>query len=122
MGTFSDGIDVVQTAAGTPLHLLWQGRSYTLAAEPLRWYERRNWWDEELRAPPGTGVGLVDREVWRVQVRRDGAPPGAALLTLDLVKYLPAERWRVIKVHDAIREANESTAANNPEEEQGYGA
>lgn len=122
MGIFSDGIDVVQTMAGVPLHLLWQGRSYTLAAEPLRWYERRNWWDEELRAPPGFGGGLVDREVWRVQVRRDGTPPGVPLLTLDLVKYLPAGRWRVIKVHDALNETNEPAGTADPVEEQGYGS
>lgn len=107
MGTFSEGIEVWLTAAGLPLHLLWRGRRYTLAADPVRWYERRNWWDEETRAAPGAGAGLVDREIWRVQVRRDGGAGGTPLLTLDLVRYLPAGRWRVIKIHDALRESVE---------------
>ncbi|MCQ9163836.1 MULTISPECIES: DUF6504 family protein [unclassified Arthrobacter] len=107
MGTFSEGIEVVETAAGLPLHLAWRGGRYTLAAEPLRWYRRRNWWDEETRAAPGTGAGLVDREIWRVQVRRDGGSRNAPLLTLDLVRYLPSGRWRVIKIHDALTETVE---------------
>ncbi|WP_288026062.1 DUF6504 family protein [Arthrobacter sp.] len=107
MGTFSDGIEVKESTGGLPLHLAWRGSRYTLAAEPVRWYRRRNWWDEETRAAPGAGVGLVDREIWRVQVRRDKASGDAPLLTLDLVRYLPAGRWRVIKVHDALNESVE---------------
>ncbi|MDQ0276342.1 hypothetical protein QO003_000645 [Arthrobacter silviterrae] len=107
VGTFSDSVEVSLSTAGVPLHLLWQGRRYTLAAEPLCWYQRRNWWDEETRAARGDGIGLVDRQIWRVQVHRDGAPAGAALTTFDLVRYQPGERWRIIKVHDAVVELAE---------------
>ncbi|GAA5230214.1 DUF6504 family protein [Arthrobacter cryoconiti] len=101
MGTFSEAVEVVATTAGVPLHLLWHGRRYTIAAEPLRWYERRNWWDEETRAAPGTGAGLVEREIWRVQVRADNAAPGAELLTFDLARYVPRNHWRIMRIHDA---------------------
>ena len=111
MGIFSEGIEVVQTAAGLPLRLVWRGIRYTLAADPVRWYERRNWWDEVTRAAPGAGAGLVDREIWRVQVRRDGGADSTAMLTLDLVKYLPAGRWRIIKIHDALTESVEALEA-----------
>jgi hypothetical protein len=104
VGTFSESVEVVQSTAGEPLHLVWRGRRYTLAADPVRWYQRRDWWDEQTRAGPGEGVGLVDREMWRVQVRRDGGQP---LRTFDLVHYLPGGHWRVIKVHDALTESLE---------------
>ena len=69
MGMFSESVDVDCTASGQPLKLRWAGRQYTVCAEPVRWYERRQWWAEERRAPLGSGPGLVDHEIWRVQVR-----------------------------------------------------
>lgn len=104
MSLFSDSVDVVVSAAGVPLELDWGGRRYTVAEEPVCWYERRNWWNEESRAPRGAGVGLVDRQMWRVQVHDDDS---VELLTFDLVRYRPANRWRIIKIHDALTESSE---------------
>ena len=53
MGMFSESVDVVCTPSGQPLELDWAGRHYTVCAEPVRWYERRQWWAEEQRAPLG---------------------------------------------------------------------
>jgi hypothetical protein len=104
MGIFSDPVEVVLSTAGLPLRLLWHGRRYTLGAEPLRWYERRDWWVEEDRAERGHGAGLVDQEMWRVQARCDGPGTPCELRTFDLVRYLPGDRWRIIKIHDALVE------------------
>lgn len=49
MGIFTQSVAVECTTAGMPLHLEWNGRSYVVAAEPVRWYERRRWWAEEHR-------------------------------------------------------------------------
>src|SRR5690625_7044835 len=46
----SQSIHVTCTTAGIPLRLLYGGRSYTVTAEPQRWYVRRRWWAEEHRA------------------------------------------------------------------------
>lgn len=107
MGIFSDAVDVTLSPSGVPLWLVWRGRRYTVAAEPLCWYERRNWWNEETRMPVGAGAGLVDRQMWRVQVHPDDSKE---LLTFDLVRYRPAERWRIIKIHDALTESSEPVA------------
>jgi hypothetical protein len=37
-------------------------------------------------------------------VQREGAVES---LTLDVVRYRPADRWRVIKIHDALNETFE---------------
>lgn len=122
MGMFSESIDVVCTTTGQPLRLRWAGREYSLCAEPVRWYERRQWWAEESRAPLGRGPGLVDHEIWRVQVREDSpaqrnaasadASAGAddddvvdddQSLTLDLSRHASSGRWRLIRIHDALR-------------------
>jgi hypothetical protein len=106
MGMFSEGVDVVCTPAGQPLELTWAGRQYTVCAEPVRWYERRQWWAEETRAPLGTGPGLVDHEIWRVQVRLSdakAAPCPESSLTLDLTRSISSGRWRLLRIHDALR-------------------
>jgi hypothetical protein len=106
MGMFSEGVDVVCTPAGQPLELTWAGRRYTVCAEPVRWFERRQWWAEETRAPLGTGPGLVDHEIWRVQVQLSDAkavPHPEETLTLDLTRNTGSGRWRLLRIHDALR-------------------
>lgn len=102
MGMFSESVDVVCTVTGQPLKLQWAGRHYTVCAEPVRWYERRQWWAEERRAPLGAGPGLVDHEIWRIQVRADQRDAGEPL-TLDLARHLGSGRWRLLRIHDALR-------------------
>ena len=101
MGTFSESVDVLCTPSGEPLKVGWAGQHYTVCAEPVRWYERRQWWAEEQRAPLGSGPGLVDHEIWRVQVRRADSPD-AESLTLDLTRQVRSGRWRLLRIHDAL--------------------
>jgi hypothetical protein len=113
VGTFSESVDVVCNGAGEPVEVQWGGRQYTVCAEPGRWYERRQWWAEERRAPLGSGPGLVDHEIWRIQVvpsRADGKRLDSAeslepheSLTLDLVRHTGSGRWRLLRIHDALR-------------------
>ncbi|MCU1547150.1 MAG: hypothetical protein JWO29_101 [Arthrobacter sp.] len=105
---FSESVDVVCTPSGQPLKLDWAGRHYTVCAEPVRWYERRQWWAEESRAPFGSGPGLVDHEIRRIQVRAcaEARPAGQTspedTLTLDLARHLGSGRWRLLRIHDAF--------------------
>lgn len=100
MGVFSESIEVVCSPAGQPIRLVWQHRTWHVAADPVRWYERRNWWAEELRAERGRGAGLVDYEIWRVQARLNSR---SALRTFDLSHHADSARWRMIRVHDAAQ-------------------
>ena len=49
MGIFTESIEVARATDGMPLRVKWRGRDYRLVAEPQRWFERRKWWDENLR-------------------------------------------------------------------------
>jgi len=121
---FSESVDVVCGPDGLPAELHWGGRNYSVCAEPVHWFERRQWWAEEQRAPLGGGQGLVDHEIWRVQVvpaesgpdrkapdrkapdasAPDGKTPAASdHLTLDLVRHTGSGRWRLLRIHDALR-------------------
>lgn len=109
MGLFSESVDVVCTPAGQPESLDWAGRHYDLCAEPVRWFERRQWWVEEQRAPLGSGPGLVDSEIWRLQVRDPGRP--GRTLTLDVSRHLRSGRWRLLRTHGALGELRRPESA-----------
>jgi hypothetical protein len=96
---FTQSVGVERDPSGTPRYLDWQGRRYVVAAEPVRWYERRRWWEEERRAQRGRGAGLIDHEIWRLQVRL-AAARRAPLITLDIAHHHDSGRWRLIRVHD----------------------
>ncbi|MBW4094440.1 MAG: hypothetical protein HIU81_03065 [Acidobacteria bacterium] len=99
MGVFSEGVEVHCSLGGEPLNLRWSGRDYVLAAESVRWFERRDWWAQENRAEVGRGAGLVDSEIWRVQAQADGVGP---LLTFELSKHCGSGRWRILRLYDAL--------------------
>ena len=103
MGLFSESVDVICTDTGQPQEIQWKGTHYLVTNEPLRWYERRQWWVEESRAPLGSGAGLVDHEIWRVQLQcpQDEGQTGKTI-TLDLVRHLASGRWRLLRIHDAL--------------------
>jgi len=109
MGIFSESVDVSSTPAGQPQSLDWCGRHYAVCADPVRWFERRQWWAEEQRAPLGSGPGLVDHEIWRVQVRETGEPDRT--LTLDLSRHVGSGRWRLLRIHDAVAPIRKSEPA-----------
>lgn len=109
MGMFSESVDVACTPAGQPESLDWAGRHYDLCAAPVRWFERRQWWVEEQRAPLGSGPGLVDSEIWRLQVRDGGNPDRT--LTLDVSRHVRSGRWRLLRIHDALPEQRKPESA-----------
>lgn len=101
MGVFTESIEVACSPSGQPIRLRWQNRDYRIAAEPVRWYERRSWWAEEQRAERGGGAGLVDHEIWRLQVRLNG---GSQLRTLDVSRQVASGRWRLVRVHEVLQQ------------------
>ena len=103
MGLFSESVDVECTPDGQPRSLVWGGTSYDVCAEPLRWYERRQWWAEDSRAPLGSGPGVVDHEIWRIQVLPSQPGKPRDPLTLDLTRQIRSGRWRLLRIHDALR-------------------
>ena len=97
---------VMTTTAGQPLRVEIDGHRYRVAADPIRWYERRAWWEEVQRAPKDRCPYLVDREVWQVQVtvdrpsgsrRRGGPVPDAELKTLCLERDRGTGGWNLVQ-------------------------
>jgi hypothetical protein len=99
-GQLTEHVEVVVSERGLPLHLWWRERGYDVIAEPLRWFARRRWWAEDSRAERGR-AGLVSQEVWRIQIQD---PLTAERTTVDLGRTLPAERWRLLRIHESPQE------------------
>ncbi|WP_104086581.1 hypothetical protein [Arthrobacter sp. GMC3] len=81
----------VTTAAGAPASFIRGGRTWHVAPEPVRWYERTDWWTTATRMPKGE-MTLMDMEVWRVQARI-GHNPRTPLVTFELVLGLDRVSW-----------------------------
>lgn len=77
---------------GIPTAVISRGREWSLGAEPVRWFERVNWWETNSRMPRGRGC--VDVEVLRVQVRL-GRNRNSALATMVLERDGLGGGWRL---------------------------
>ena len=77
---------------GMPTAVLGRGRQWTVGAEPVRWFERVNWWETSRRMPPGTS--RVDVEVLQLQVRLGGNSK-SALITMYLQRDGLGGGWQL---------------------------
>ncbi|MFF2317754.1 hypothetical protein ACFVTE_15970 [Arthrobacter sp. NPDC058097] len=82
--------------AGTPLAVRHDGQIWAVAAEPVHWFERCDWWHTGTRAAIGSG-DLVSVEHWRVQVRASTAAP---LRTFELRRDPLSEQWLLVSITD----------------------
>ncbi|WP_139006936.1 hypothetical protein [Arthrobacter crystallopoietes] len=93
----NDPVQVRFTPQGTPLAVRWDGRLWAVAAEPVHWFSRWNWWESDL--PAGRGQGsVVEIEFWRVQVRLGSS--ASPLRTFELRKHPGWEGWHLTRVSD----------------------
>jgi hypothetical protein len=83
------------TAAGIPLAVEREGRNWLVGAEPVRWFERVNWWEQQQRMPKG--LGRVDVEVWQVQARV-GRNVRSELTTMELLRDQLGGGWKLRSV------------------------
>lgn len=89
-------VQVRFTAAGTPLAVRYDGQIWAVAAEPVHWFTRSDWWNTTKRAPVGIG-NLVDIENWRVQVRLTST---SALRTFELRRDPLSDQWLLAAISD----------------------
>lgn len=84
---------IVRTdSRGMPTTVLSQGRQWSVGAEPVRWFERINWWETSRRMPKGHS--RVDVEVLQLQVRL-GNNSKSELITMYLQRDGLGGGWRL---------------------------
>lgn len=87
-----DSVEVNTATTGVPVSFVRDGRTWHVAAEPVRWFERLDWWKTAQRMERGTG--RMDVEVWQVQARI-GRNPRSPLVTFTLVRAQDRQSWSV---------------------------
>ena len=92
MELLTEDIFVDTNPEGVPVSVQRNGRVWFVAPDPMRWYERTQWWKYARRMPKGQG--RVDVQVWRVQARL-GKNQRSELVTMDLELDPDAGRWRM---------------------------
>ncbi|MHA7304007.1 hypothetical protein ACX80E_01985 [Arthrobacter sp. TMN-49] len=88
------------TPAGVPVAVRRDGHEWLIGAEPVRWFERTDWWRLARRMPKGQG--RVDVQVWQVQARL-GRNPRSDLVTMELECDSDGGAWRVRGAQPAAR-------------------
>lgn len=86
-------IDVATTADGLPVSFVRHGKTWHVAVEPVRWYERVSWWETDTRMPAGEGI-RIDVMVCQVQARI-GHNSRTPLVTFHLVLGRDRRTWTV---------------------------
>jgi hypothetical protein len=89
-------VEVRFTAKGVPLTVRHDGRIWAVAAEPVHWFTRADWWNTAKRAPVGSG-DLISVEHWQVQVRLTST---SALRTFELRRDPLSEQWLLAGISD----------------------
>ncbi|CAL8898094.1 hypothetical protein KVA01_08110 [Kocuria varians] len=80
---------------GAPREVLHRGHAHRVVEQPVRWYDRRNWWDLVDRVPRESRTSLVDHELWQVQAVQRGAVLPA---TFRLLRDQSTGWWRLLSV------------------------
>ena len=94
--TDCEAVEVRFTRAGTPLAVRYQGRIWAVAADPVHWFTRADWWKCGHSAAKGSN-DLASVEFWRVQVRLTAA---ALLRTFMLRREPSSDSWVLDEISD----------------------
>lgn len=93
-------VSVETTDEGAPLRFTWRRVIYGVVSAPEVWITRQAWWRSATRAPRGSGPGLLEMPVWRV----DALPltDGASRVdgTFDLARDPVSREWLLLGVFD----------------------
>ncbi|WP_227471713.1 hypothetical protein [Paenarthrobacter sp. YJN-5] len=86
-------VDVTVNPEGIPVSFELEGRTWVVGAEPVRWYERRNWWETDRRMGRPGEARSIDVQVWQLQARL-GRNPSSDLVTFEVIRD-ETGRWLV---------------------------
>lgn len=78
-------VSVSLDAEGVPVAFELDGRSWVVGAEPVRWYERRKWWETDRRMGRPGESRVIEIQVWQLQARL-GRNPSSDLVTFEVIR------------------------------------
>ncbi len=93
-------VSVSTNQGGEPIGFWWRGGSYLVNSKPVRWFARREWWNEAARVQRGIGAGVLEVEMWRICASKPNAP----MAQFELVHTFETQgndrnSWRLVRVY-----------------------
>jgi hypothetical protein len=89
-----ESIQVATNQAGEPVGFSWRNGSYQVITKPVRWFSRKNWWDESARAQRGIGAGVLELEMWRLSASKENASPAQ----FELIHTEATNSWQLLRI------------------------
>ncbi|MGY4541375.1 hypothetical protein ACVWY0_001284 [Arthrobacter sp. UYNi723] len=94
-----ESVDVSPAPDGVPLSFVLQGRTWQVATDAVRWFERTPWWELVTSIPRGQSF-KIDIEVWQLQAHEGSNAEEAELVTFVLVRDQNTGEWTVRSMND----------------------
>jgi hypothetical protein len=89
-----ESIQVATNQAGEPVGFSWRNGSYKVTNKPVRWFSRKNWWDESARAQRGIGAGVLELEMWRLSASKENSSPSQ----FELIHTEETNSWQLLRI------------------------
>jgi hypothetical protein len=93
-------VDEIVTVAvdknGQPIGFSWRNESFLVSAPPIRWFARREWWNEAARVQRGIGAGVLEVEMWRLLA----TGVTKAKSQFELVHNTADGIWRLVRIFE----------------------
>jgi hypothetical protein len=91
-----EAVTVAVDKGGQPIGFSWRNENFLVAGSPLRWFARREWWNEAARVQRGIGAGVLEVEMWRLLAFADTKPKNQ----FELLHNAVDGSWRLVRVFD----------------------
>ena len=92
----NEEVAVAVNGDGEPIGFKWKESHFLVANKPLRWYARKEWWQEAARATKGLGAEIMEVEMWRLLASDLGQ---ISCKQYELVHSVSKNHWRLILVY-----------------------
>jgi hypothetical protein len=91
-----EAVTVAVDKAGSPIGFSWRNENFLVSAPPVRWFARREWWNEAARVQRGIGAGVLEVEMWRLLACANAKNKSQ----FELVHNAGDGSWRLVRIFE----------------------
>jgi hypothetical protein len=89
-----EAVEVSVNKEGQPIGFRWRDECYLVTSHPVRWFARRDWWQESERAYRGIGAAVLETEMWQLTATCD-----EGVLQFELIHNVLGNLWKLVRVY-----------------------
>jgi len=96
---FAEEVAVVTNATGEPIGFQWRERDFLVSTKPMRWFARRDWWQDATSARRGIGPGLLEVEMWWLTASCNSDDEAVLSRQYELIHSLLDGSWVLSRIY-----------------------